>query len=82
MSNYKIVLLPGDGIGPEVMEEAVSLLEALAQATGFGVEFEEQAAGGAAIDKHNHPLPDEVLERCLAADAVEITAGPGLSRAL
>lgn len=74
---YRIVLLPGDGIGPEVLAEAVETLEAVAEVAGFGLRLEEGRIGGTAIDEHGTPLSDEVLERCLAADAVLMGAVGG-----
>lgn len=76
-TTYHIALLPGDGIGPEVTREAVTLLEALAPAAGFSVTFTEDAVGGAAIDQHGDPLPDDILERCRQADAVLLGAVGG-----
>jgi 3-isopropylmalate dehydrogenase len=61
-----VVLLPGDGIGPEVAEQARLVLRALAPE----VEIEERLIGGAAIRATGRPLPDETLEACLAATAV------------
>ena len=74
---YRIALLPGDGIGPEVIRVAVEALEAVAEAAGFGLEFTEDAVGGAALDAYGSPLPDEVLQRCQAADAVLMGAVGG-----
>ena len=63
MSNtYKIVLLPGDGIGPEVTDAAVELLQNAAARSGFSISFSTEPAGGAAIDACNDPMPDEVIE--------------------
>lgn len=76
-NEYRIVLLPGDGIGPEVTAVAVRILEATGKQHGFSLQFEEQHAGGAAIDAHNDPLPDAVLEKCLAANAVLLGAVGG-----
>lgn len=60
-----IVLLPGDGIGPEVMREAVKVIDALG-----GFTYEEQLVGGTAYDKSGTPLPAETLAACKKADAV------------
>jgi len=49
-NTYKITLLPGDGIGPEVITEAVKVLDAVAVAAKFNISYNEQHAGGAAID--------------------------------
>jgi len=69
----KIVLLPGDGIGPEVMAAAVRLLQAL----DLGLVFEEHRFGGASIDAHGVALTDETLAACKAADAVLLAAVGG-----
>jgi 3-isopropylmalate dehydrogenase len=67
----KVVCLPGDGIGPEVMAEAVRVLMAL------GISFEEHPFGGAAIDGWGRPLPQPTLEACRHADAVLVGAVGG-----
>jgi 3-isopropylmalate dehydrogenase len=68
----KVVLLPGDGIGPEIVGAARRLLEALGE-----FEFEEQLMGGCSIDAHGTALTDEVLAACRAADAVLLGAVGG-----
>ena len=70
----KIVVLPGDGIGPEVTIQAVRVLEATALAFAHEIEFSFRDAGGCAIRKHNDPLPDSTLQACLEADAVLLGA--------
>ena len=67
-----IVLLPGDGIGPEVVAAAVKVLDAVGEFT-----YEELAFGGASIDEHGTALTDEVLEKCRASDAVLLGAVGG-----
>ena len=62
---YNITLLPGDGIGPEVITESIKVLNAIAEKSGFALEYTEQNAGGAAIDAHNDPMPDSVVETWL-----------------
>jgi len=74
---YKITLLPGDGIGPEVIAESVKVLDAVAEKAGFALEYTEENAGGAAIDAHNDPMPDSVIETCKASDAVLLGAVGG-----
>jgi 3-isopropylmalate dehydrogenase len=69
---HRIVTLPGDGIGPEIMAPALQLLERLGD-----FEFEEHLFGGASIDAHGKALTDEVLEACRAADAVLLAAVGG-----
>ncbi len=74
---YNITLLPGDGIGPEVIAESVKVLDAVAEKAGFALKYTEQNAGGAAIDAHNDPMPDSVVETCKASDAVLLGAVGG-----
>jgi len=69
-----IAVLPGDGIGPEVMAEAIKVLKRVAEAYGHTFTFEEGLIGGVAIDKTGSPLPDEVLTMCQASDAVLLAA--------
>jgi 3-isopropylmalate dehydrogenase len=71
--SHRIVTLPGDGIGPEIMAPALQLLQAL----GESFEFEEHAFGGAAIDAHGVALTDETLAACHSADAVLLAAVGG-----
>ncbi len=73
----KIVLLPGDGIGPEVVAEAVRVLEAVAAKFGHKFAFTSCPMGGNAIDTHGNPLPDETLAACRKADAVLLGAVGG-----
>jgi 3-isopropylmalate dehydrogenase len=70
----RVILLPGDGIGPEIMEPAVRVLEAVARGT---LEYESHVFGGAAIDAHGTALTDETLEACRHADAVLLAAVGG-----
>jgi 3-isopropylmalate dehydrogenase len=69
---HRIVTLPGDGIGPEIMAPALELLERLGD-----FEFEEHVFGGASIDAHGVALTDEVLDACRGADAVLLAAVGG-----
>jgi len=73
----KILILPGDGIGPEVVAEAVKVLRAADRRFGLGVELSEGLLGGAAIDAHGKPLPDETLAKARAADAILLGAVGG-----
>ena len=66
----KIALLPGDGIGPEVTNEAVKVLKAIASEFDHTFIFEEANVGAIAIDKTGNPLPDETLELCMSTDAI------------
>jgi len=73
----RLLLLPGDGIGPEVMAEAERVLETLKAHHGFEVEWQFGLIGGAAIDAHNNPLPAATLEAAQAADATLMGAVGG-----
>lgn len=66
----KIAVLPGDGIGPEVMEQAVKILTAAAKIYGFSLEYEFADIGGAAIDTHGKALPTSTLSLCEQSDAI------------
>ncbi len=70
----KILFLPGDGIGYEVMNEAYKVLKAVAEKHELDFEISSEAFGGKAIDKYGHPFPEEVLEKCLASDAIMLGA--------
>lgn len=70
----KIVVIPGDGIGPEVSEQAVKVCMTAAKNYGVNLSFESKLAGGAAIDKYGEPLPRETLAVCQAADAILLGA--------
>jgi 3-isopropylmalate dehydrogenase len=73
----KITLLPGDGIGPEVVAEGVKVLNAVGAKYGHSFEFTEALAGGIAIDEAGDPLPAETLNLCRQADAVLLGAVGG-----
>jgi 3-isopropylmalate dehydrogenase len=70
----KIAVLPGDGIGPEVTNEAVRVLEAVAQASGHELKLSYEKIGGAALREYHDPLPDKTLQACLSSDAVLLGA--------
>ena len=72
-----VVVLPGDGIGPEVTAEAVACLTQLSEQRELGLRFAEYDFGGVAIDRHGDPLPSETLEACRNADAVLLGAVGG-----
>jgi 3-isopropylmalate dehydrogenase len=72
--HYRITLLPGDGIGPEIMTVAVAVLKAVGQQFDLTFEFQEALIGGAAIDAVGEPLPAETLARCQDSDAVLLAA--------
>ena len=70
----KIAVLPGDGIGPEVVEQAVKVLAAIADKRGHSFEFCYAPFGAAAIDLTGNPLPEDTLQSCLDSDAVLLGA--------
>lgn len=72
-----IVLLPGDGIGPEILKAAVSVLDVLASKHGHTFNYDEQLIGGVAIDATGNPLPDETLRAGEQADAILLAAVGG-----
>lgn len=74
MTAPRIVVLPGDGVGPEVTRAAVEVLREAASIGGFDLECETWPIGGAAIDASGSPLPDAVRDAALAADAVFLGA--------
>ena len=74
MDQHRVVLLPGDGIGPEITAVARRMLEAIADRQGFKLVFDEQPIGGAAIDATGEPLPASTLAACRSADAVLLAA--------
>jgi 3-isopropylmalate dehydrogenase len=72
--HYRITLLPGDGIGPEIMAVTVDILKVIGQQFDLNWEFQEALVGGAAIDATGNPLPDETLAACRQSDAVLLAA--------
>lgn len=77
MADYKITLLKGDGIGPEIVNQAVKVLDCGAEKFGFGVTYDEALLGGCAIDATGVPLPDETVAKCKASDSVLLGAVGG-----
>jgi 3-isopropylmalate dehydrogenase len=73
----KIVLLPGDGIGPEVLAAGVQVLESVGKVFGHPFDFEEYRIGGCAIDAHGVAVTEQALEACQQADAVYLGAVGG-----
>ena len=67
---FKIAVLPGDGIGPEVMTEAIKVLDAAQQKFGFSLEYTHANVGGAGIDNEGKALPETTLKICEESDAV------------
>jgi 3-isopropylmalate dehydrogenase len=78
----KITTLPGDGIGPEVTEQAIHVLRAVAESFGHEIKVTEKNIGGAALVASNDPLPADTIESCLASGAVLLGAvgGPAFDR--
>ena len=77
MNMYKVTLLRGDGIGPEIVGEAVKVLDAAGKKYGFAVQYTDALMGGCAIDATGVPLPQETIDQCLASDAVLLGAVGG-----
>lgn len=75
--NYKIGLLKGDGIGPEIVDSAVAVLEKIGEKFGHSFQFTPYLMGGCAIDATGKPLPEETVEGCLASDSVLLGAVGG-----
>jgi len=71
---YKVLLLPGDGIGPEIVDEAVKVLHAVEQRFGAQFEFETELVGGASMDAHGIPIKPEVIEKARGVDAILLGA--------
>lgn len=66
----KVLVIPGDHIGPEVVTEALKVLDIVEEETGRKFEREFALAGGASLDKHGDSVTEEVLQKCLQVDAV------------
>ena len=77
MADYKIVLLKGDGIGPEIVNQAVKVLDKAGEKFGFSIEYDEALLGGCAIDATGVPLPEETVAKCKKADSVILGAVGG-----
>jgi 3-isopropylmalate dehydrogenase len=75
--SHKIVLLPGDGVGPEVVAQAQAVLEAVTRRSGTSLTFQTCLMGGIAIDETGEALPQETLTACQGADAVLLGAVGG-----
>lgn len=73
----KIALIPGDGIGPDIVREGTRVLDAVAAKFNHKFSYENVDAGGIAIDKYGEPLPEKSLKTCLASDAVLLGAVGG-----
>lgn len=77
MKNFKITVLPGDGIGPEVIKQALAVLKVVEAKHGCSFETKEELIGGCAIDATGEPLPQKTLEACKNSDAVLLGAVGG-----
>ncbi len=77
MADYKITLLKGDGIGPEIVDQAVKVLDKVSEKFNFTVEYDEALLGGCAIDATGVPLPEETIAKCKASDSVILGAVGG-----
>ena len=77
MKEYNIALIKGDGIGPEVVDGAVKVMNTVADKLGFSLKFTECLAGGCSIDEYGVPLTDETLDICKSSDAVLLGAVGG-----
>lgn len=75
--NYKIAVIPGDGIGPEVIAETIKVLDKIGVEFGHSFKYEYLLAGGCAIDEKGTPLPDETLEACKNSDSILLGAVGG-----
>lgn len=76
--NYKVAVIPGDGIGPEIVDEAKKVLDAIGAKYGHEFDYTEVLMGGVSIDKTGVPLTDEALETAKASDAVLLGAVGGV----
>jgi len=74
---YNIAVIKGDGIGPEIVSEAMKVLEAVGEKYGHEFVFTEALAGGCAIDEYGVPLPQETIDICKASDSVLLGAVGG-----
>ena len=75
--NYHIAVIPGDGIGPEIVAEAKKVLNKVAETYGHTFEYEELLMGGCSIDAYGEPLTDETLERARKSDSILLGAVGG-----
>ena len=75
--NRKIAVIRGDGIGPEIVAQAVGVLNKVAELYGHSFSYADVDMGGCAIDRFGDPLPREMLEKCLASDSVLLGAVGG-----
>lgn len=77
MKNYNITVLRGDGIGPEIVVQAIKVLDKAGEKFGFSFNYDEKLMGGCAIDATGVPLPQETIDSCKASDSVLLGAVGG-----
>ena len=77
--SYKLLVLPGDGIGPEVMNEVLKVASCIEGMSSANFEIDQDEIGGAAYDKYGTPLSDETLNKAKSSHAVLLGAVGGLS---
>ncbi len=77
MNNYKVTVLKGDGIGPEIVDECIKVLDRTGEKFGFSIDYDYQLLGGCAIDATGEPFPEATEEACKASDAVLLGAVGG-----
>lgn len=77
MKNYKVTLIPGDGIGPEIVAEAVKVLDVAGEKFGYSLDYTEILMGGCSIDEYGEPLTDEAVAVAKSGDAVLLGAVGG-----
>ena len=75
--DMKITVLKGDGIGPEIVDEAIKVLKVVCECENINLTLDEQLIGGVAIDKTGDPLPQETIDSCKSSDAVLLGAVGG-----
>ena len=75
--SYRVVGLPGDGIGPEVYQSACQVRAVLEESYGLHIDLDEQLIGGAAVDATGLPLPQQTIDACRQADAALLGAVGG-----
>ncbi|WP_240491919.1 isocitrate/isopropylmalate family dehydrogenase, partial [Acinetobacter baumannii] len=75
--NFTVTVLPGDGIGPEVTEQAVAVLKVIEELEDVSFTFEYARLGGCAIDEDGTPLPQDTLDKARRSDAVLLGAVGG-----
>jgi 3-isopropylmalate dehydrogenase len=77
MKTYRIAVLPGDFIGPEVIDATLEVLDVVTPAHNIKLEYSRLPFGGNALESHGHPLPEETKEKCAASDAVLMGSAGG-----